>query len=219
MGSGRGASAPSAGCDGDRDLPEEGELDTGCRHPGVFRFGQRGMAVRFPEHRIADRRLVRLIGKWLKAGVLEDGRLLAAAGRGDLIGSGEHLCALRPSPMGPAVAAATCRRRGDRHPLCRQQCAGPRASLGGRVVSGRASAALQKFGVELHPQKSRIIEFGRHAARKRKARNLGKPKTFAFLGFTHICGTSREGPSSSCGIRFREQLREKLRQVKGRYGG
>ncbi len=45
---------------------------------------------------------------------------------------------------------------------------------------------LRRFGLELHPQKTRIIEFGRLAARKRKARNLGKPETFAFLGFTHI---------------------------------
>ena len=52
---------------------------------------------------------------------------------------------------------------------------------------------LKKFGLELHPQKTRIIEFGRFAARNRKARGIGKPETFDFLGFTHICGTSRSG--------------------------
>ncbi len=177
------------------------------------------MAVRFPEHRIADRRLVRLIGKWLKAGVLEDGRLLAATGRADLIGSGEHLSALRLSPMAQqwrrrhAGGEVIVVRYADNSVLGFQHRSEAEQFL------GELRQRLQKFGLELHPQKSRIIEFGRHAARKRKARNLGKPKTFAFLGFTHICGTSRERPSSSCGILFREQLREKLRQVKGRYGG
>jgi hypothetical protein len=50
-----------------------------------------------------------------------------------------------------------------------------------------------KFSLELHPGKTRLIEFGRHAARARAARGLGKPETFAFLGFTHICGKGRSG--------------------------
>ena len=50
-----------------------------------------------------------------------------------------------------------------------------------------------KFSLELHPGKTRLIEFGRHAARRRAARGEGKPETFAFLGFTHICATSRRG--------------------------
>jgi hypothetical protein len=51
---------------------------------------------------------------------------------------------------------------------------------------------LQKFGLELHLQKTRLIEFGRFAAERRKRRGEGKPETFHFLGFTHICGTSRK---------------------------
>ncbi len=70
---------------------------------------------------------------------------------------------------------------------------------------------------ELHPEKTRIIEFGCLATRKRKARNLGKPETFAFLGFTHICGTSRGGTFLILRHTVRERLREKLR--KRRYGG
>ena len=73
---------------------------------------------------------------------------------------------------------------------------------------------LQKFGLELHPQKTRIIEFGRLATRKRTAQHLGKPETFAFLGFTHICGTSRRGTFLILRHTVRERLREKLRQVK-----
>jgi RNA-directed DNA polymerase len=51
---------------------------------------------------------------------------------------------------------------------------------------------LQKFGLELHPEKTRLIEFGRHATKRRKQRGEGKPETFNFLGFTHICGTSHK---------------------------
>ena len=71
-----------------------------------------------------------------------------------------------------------------------------------------------KFSLELHPGKTRLIEFGRHAARRRAARGEGKPETFAFLGFTHICATSRRG-------RFRvrrktdsKRMRAKLKMVK-----
>jgi len=73
---------------------------------------------------------------------------------------------------------------------------------------------LQKFGLELHPQKTRIIEFGRFAERNRKAQGLRKPETFAFLGFTHICGTSRSGGYLILRHTIRQRLREKLRQVK-----
>ena len=73
---------------------------------------------------------------------------------------------------------------------------------------------LQKFGLELHPQKTRIIEFGRFAARNRKAQGRGKPETFAFLGFTHICGTNKRGSYLILRHTIRERLREKLRQVK-----
>ena len=51
---------------------------------------------------------------------------------------------------------------------------------------------LAKFGLELHAEKTRLIEFGRFAARDRKRRGEGKPDTFTFLGFTHYCGTSRK---------------------------
>jgi len=56
---------------------------------------------------------------------------------------------------------------------------------------------LEKFGLELHPQKTRLVEFGRFAASNRQPRGLGKPETFAFLGFVFVCGRSRREPSSS----------------------
>jgi hypothetical protein len=62
---------------------------------------------------------------------------------------------------------------------------------------------LARFGLDLHPEKTRLIEFGRFAARDRTARGLGKPQTFDFLGFTHVCGKTRDGrlwlKQSRCG--------------------
>ena len=71
-----------------------------------------------------------------------------------------------------------------------------------------------EFGLELHPGKTRLIEFGRHAARHRKARGLGKPETFDFLGFTHICATSKGGRFWIKRITVSKRMRAKLKQVK-----
>jgi hypothetical protein len=72
---------------------------------------------------------------------------------------------------------------------------------------------LAKFGLELHPDKTRLIEFGRHAAQRRRARGLGKPVTFDFLGFTHICATSRSGWFWLKRITIAKRMRAKLREV------
>jgi len=72
---------------------------------------------------------------------------------------------------------------------------------------------LAKFGLELHPDKTRLIEFGRRAARNRAARGLGKPETFAFLGFTHICATSKSGRFRLKRITISKRMRAKLGEV------
>src|SRR5438876_9000488 len=80
---------------------------------------------------------------------------------------------------------------------------------------GKALAGLQKFGLELHPDKTRLIEFGRFAAHDRKRRGEGKPETFNFLGFTHICGrTWKSGKFFVLRKTQRERLLAKLKQVK-----
>jgi RNA-directed DNA polymerase len=71
-----------------------------------------------------------------------------------------------------------------------------------------------KFGLELHPDKTRLIEFGRHAAERRKARGVGKPETFDFLGFTHLCGKSRNGRFWLRRITISKRMRAKLKEVK-----
>ena len=79
-----------------------------------------------------------------------------------------------------------------------------RDELGGRFA---------KFGLELHPDKTRLIEFGRHAARNRAAQGRGKPETFDFLGFTHICAKSRNGRFWLKRITISKRMRAKLKAV------
>jgi RNA-directed DNA polymerase len=71
-----------------------------------------------------------------------------------------------------------------------------------------------KFALELHPEKTRLIEFGRHAARNRRARGLGKPETFGFLGFTHIGAKTRSGRFTLKRVTDSKRMRAKLREVK-----
>jgi RNA-directed DNA polymerase len=72
-----------------------------------------------------------------------------------------------------------------------------------------------KFGLELHPEKTRLIEFGRYATSDRKLRNLGKPETFDFLGLTHICGITRSGKFTVQRKTMRKRLQAKLKEVRG----
>jgi len=73
---------------------------------------------------------------------------------------------------------------------------------------------FEAFGLSLHPEKTRLIEFGRHVANNRKARGLGKPETFTFLGFTHICGRSRRGKFLLVRKTRRDRMRSKLQAIK-----
>ena len=73
---------------------------------------------------------------------------------------------------------------------------------------------LAKFGLALHPDKARLIEFGRFAAEQRSARGLGKPETFDFLGFTHICGKTKEGRFTLVRHTIAKRMRAKLVEIK-----
>jgi hypothetical protein len=75
-------------------------------------------------------------------------------------------------------------------------------------------ARFAKFGLQLHPEKTRLVEFGRHAARNRAARGLGKPETFAFLGFTHISARSKSGRFWLKRITISKRMRAKLSEIK-----
>ncbi len=82
------------------------------------------------------------------------------------------------------------------------------------VISSTRCARFEEFALSLHPDKTRLIEFGRHAAAQRARRGLGKPETFNFLGFTFLCGTSRRGQFQLQRKSRRERMRAKLKEVK-----
>jgi len=153
--------------------------------------------VRFVEHRIGDRRIVRLIQKWLKAGVMEQGRWIETE---------------EGTPQGAVISPILAnlylhyvldlwvnqwRRKKARGDVIIVRYADD-AVLGfqSRDEALRFLAELKervgKFGLELHPEKTRLIAFGRYIAKHRKKRGAGRPETFNFLGFTHYCGTNRK---------------------------
>src|ERR1700688_121104 len=166
-------------------------LDADIR--GFFDNMSHEWAVKFIEHRVADRRIIRLVQKWLKAGVSEDGQWSETS---------------KGTPQGAVVSPLIAN-------VYLHYCFDLWADVWRRKVANgdviivryaddvalgfhhRADAMrflddlkerFAKFGLELHQEKTRLIEFGRYAARDRQQRGAGKPETFNFLGFTHYCG-------------------------------
>jgi len=168
--------------------------------------------LKFLEHRIADRRVLRLIQKWLAAGVIEDGewsKTEAGTAQGASV-----------SPLLSNVFlhyvfdlwADQWRRRNARGDVILVRYADDYvAGFEHREDAERFLADLRErfaeFGLELHPEKTRLIEFGRFAAERRERHGLRKPETFDFLGFTHICATNRRGGFSSSGSRARRRCK------------
>src|SRR5262249_54975642 len=83
-----------------------------------------------------------------------------------------------------------------------------------REKSDSMRERLQEFSLSLNPEKTRLIEFGRHAAVRRAQRGLGKPETFTFLGFVHICGQSRRGSFLLKRRSRRDRMQAKLKEIK-----
>jgi len=175
--------------------------------------------VRFLEHRIGDRRIIHLIQKWLKVGILEDG-IVTVSGRGT--GQGAVISPLLANiylHYAFDLWAARWRRRKATGDMIIVRYAddfivGFQHEADARRFLDEMRARLQEFALTLHPDKTRLIEFGRHAAANRKQRGLGKPETFNFLGFTFICGTTRQGNFQLYRKTRRDRMREKLRKVK-----
>jgi group II intron reverse transcriptase/maturase len=175
---------------------------------------------KFLEHRIADRRVLRLIQKWLRAGVVEDGAWTACD---------------EGTPQGASISTLLSnvylhyvfdlwvhqwRGRHARGELIVVRFADD-AVVGfeHRDDAERFLADLRdrfaEFNLELADEKTRLIEFGRYAARNRKNRGLPKPETFDFLGFTHACGKTRKtGRFALKRVTSKKRLRAKLREVK-----
>ena len=158
---------------------------------------QHGWLVQFVEHRVGDPRVVRLIQKWLKAGVMEKGQWSETeegSPQGSVI---SPLLANLYLHYVLDVWVEAWRKKQARGEVIIVRYADD-AVLGfehreeAERFLEQLRERLQKFGLELHPDKTRLIEFGRYAAERRNKRGEGKPETFNFLGFTHICGTSQK---------------------------
>lgn len=174
---------------------------------------------RFIRHRIADKRVLRLIQKWLKAGVLEEG-----------IHTQVDIGTVQGGSISPLLAniylhyvfdlwAHQWRNRHAKRDMIIVRLADDfvvgfeHRSDAERFLAELAERFV-RFGLALHRGKTRLIEFGRFASQKRACRGEGKPETFNFLGFTHICGTTRKGRFTIRRKTIGKKLRVKLKQVK-----
>ena len=176
--------------------------------------------IRFVEHRIADPRIIRLVQKWLKAGVFEDG-VVTVSGKGT--GQGSVISPLLANiylHYSLDLWAERWRRREATGDMIIVRYAddvivGFEHESDARRFWDAMRERLQEFSLSLHPEKTRLIEFGRRAAARRRQRGLGKPETFDFLGFTFICGASRHGRFLLKRRSRSDRLKAKLKEVGG----
>ena len=175
--------------------------------------------LQFVEHRVADPRILRLIQKWLKAGVMEDG-----------IWSDPETGTPQGSVASPLLANIYLHYAFDLWVnVWRQKWAQGEVMVvryADDIVLGfqyqtdadrfreHLTERLQKFGLELHPDKTRRIEFGRFAEPNRKKRGEGKPETFGFLGFTHICGKTKNEKFALKRKTIAKRMAAKLKEIK-----
>ncbi len=192
-------------------------LDADIR--GFFDAIDHDWLVRFVEHRIADKRVVRHLKKWLQVGVLEDGKR-----------SRMEVGTPQGGRISPLLANIYLHYALD---LWVQQWR--RTKAHGEVIIvrwaddcimgfqhksdalkfwGELAERLRRFNLELHPDKTKLLEFGRFAAANRKKRGERKPNTFTLLGFTHICGKTRKGWFTASRKTDAKRLRSRLRRLK-----
>jgi group II intron reverse transcriptase/maturase len=174
---------------------------------------------RFLKHRIGDPRVIRLIGKWLKAGVMEDGVVKPTE-----VGTPQGAVA---SPLLANIylhyvfdlwANRWRKHHAQGHVIIVRYADDIVVGFEHEAEAKRflmdLRQRMEQFALSLHPEKTRLIEFGRLAAKNRARRGLGKPETFNFLGFTHISGRSRKGGFQLKRKSRRDRLRAKLREIK-----
>jgi group II intron reverse transcriptase/maturase len=192
-------------------------LDADIR--GFFDTLDHGWLVKFVEHRIADRRVVRLIQKWLNAGVLEEGQRTRS-----------EVGTVQGGSISPLLANIYLHYVFDlwAHQWRRKQARGDVVIVrfADDFVVGfehreeaeqfltELGERFAQFGLTLHSDKTRLIEFGRWADRNRRGRGDGKPETFNFLGFTHSCGKTRKGRFTVLRQTMRQRWQAKLKAVK-----
>jgi RNA-directed DNA polymerase len=173
--------------------------------------------VKLVEHRIADRRVVRLIQKWLSAGVLEDGEWTRSDMGTPQGGSVSPLLANIYLHYAFDLWVRDWRRQAKGDVIVVRFAdditVGFQHEWEARRFWNELRERLAAYGLELHPDKTRLIEFGPFAAPNRKRSGRGKPETFDFLGFTHVCGRTRKGRFTVLRLTMRKRLRAKLKEV------
>ena len=175
--------------------------------------------IRFVEHRIGDRRIIRLIRKWLQAGVMENG-VVTVSEQGT--GQGAVISPLLANIYLHYVLDLWAERWRQREATgdmiivryADDFIVGFQHESDARRFLDEMRERLGKFALTLHPEKTRLIEFGRFAAERRQRRGLGKPETFNFLGFTFICGKTRAGKFQIKRKTRRDRMRAKLKMIK-----
>ena len=175
--------------------------------------------LKFLEHRISDQRLLRLLKKWLRAGVSEDGEWSPSK-----VGTPQGAVI---SPLFSNVFLhyvldlwlVAWRKRHARGEIIIVRYAddfvlGFREEIDAQRCLGALKERFARFHLELHPEKTRLIQFGRYAAERRSKRDEGPPETFDFLGFTHACGTTKKGDFTIKRISATKKTKAKLTELK-----
>ena len=192
-------------------------LDADIR--GFFDHLDREWLMKFLRHRIADERVLRLVTKWLAAGVIEDGQW-SDSGEGTM--QGGSLSPLLANVYLHYVLDLWAEWRRKRHArgnvvivrFADDFIVGFQYQDDAERFLGELRGRLAKFALELHPDKTRLIEFGPRAARNRGARGEGKPETFTFLGFRHIAWTPKRGQFRVQRVTDKKKMAAKLKQLK-----
>jgi group II intron reverse transcriptase/maturase len=193
-------------------------LDADIR--GFFDTIDHEWLMKFIEHRIADERVLRHVQKWLNAGVLEDGICTWAERGTPQGGSISPLLANIYLHYVLDLWVEAWRRKHARGEVIIVRYAddfvvGFQHRDDAERFQRELKERLLKFKLELHPEKTRLIEFGRFAAANRQERGEGHPESFNFLGFTHSCGCTRSGRFQVVRQTMRKKLGAKLRALKG----
>lgn len=192
-----------------------------CDIEGFFDNLSHVHLLSFLEERVADKRMLRLIRKWLRVGWVEGGKRHAGT-----IGTPQG------SVISPLLAnvflntvmdkwASQWRRAAAKGDVIIVRYVddavfGFQYEAEGRAFLEALRGQVEAYGLKLHPTKTRLVEFGRFAACNRQDRGQGKPETFDYLGFTHICGKTRKGRFCIKRITIRKRLRRKLEEIKGK---
>jgi group II intron reverse transcriptase/maturase len=187
---------------------------------GFFDAMAHSWTIRFLEHRIADKRILRLVAKWLKVGIVEDGRVTRS---------------VQGAPQGAVISPILAnvylhyvydlwvhrwrqtKASGDMIVIryADDTIVGFQHEHEAKAFLDDLKERMRAFELALNPDKTRLIRFGRHAAKQCQMRGEGKPETFEFLGFTHFCTRSRKWGSFVIGRKTsKKRMVRRLQMVK-----